>query len=622
MCGIAGIARTGQTDATLRERVTAMTGAIRHRGPDGSGVYGTNSIAIGHARLSIIDLSDAAAQPMIDEATQCVLVYNGEVYNFPLLRLELEALGHTFRSRSDSEVILRGYLEWGESLPQRLEGMFAFAIWDPRIATLLLVRDRLGIKPLYVEQVAHELRFASEIKAILAGSPGRRQVDADGLAEFCWFGNALRERTTWAGIERLLPGHAIAWTHGTVRRWCWWSPTAIAVTRSTGSAAELQALLDKAVQRHLISDVPVGVFLSGGVDSSAVTMLAARHASAPIHSFTASFDFADNQPELALARLVSQRAGTVHHEMRVSAADVDHVVQTLAEAHDEPFADAADVPLYLLCRGLGHEVKVVLQGDGGDELFGGYRRYALLRHLGTLGPLSRAAAPLLRAVPGITAARACRMVDALGTRDRGERMARLLTVDTPRHPPIGMLGPAWRARVGSCDAFQAYRNVASMATRGDDVDRMQLTDMQLLLPDTFLEKVDKSTMALGVEVRVPFLDSAVVDYGLSLPASIKMPRGRAKGLLKDALAGVVPPEVLAAPKRGFGEPYRAWISGPLRPLLQRLVHDVPDRARGAMDVAWVDQRLAEHSAGRADHGFALWKALQLALWLHRYDVAL
>jgi asparagine synthase (glutamine-hydrolysing) len=622
MCGIAGIARAVASGAPLRERVTAMTHALRHRGPDGSGVFATEQLAMGHARLSIIDLSDAAAQPMIDETTQCVLVYNGEVYNFPALRRELEARGHAFCSQSDSEVILRGYLEWGESLPMRLEGMFAFAIWDPRIKTLLLVRDRLGIKPLYVERGPEEFRFASEIKAILAGSPGRRSVDAQGLAEFCWFGNALRERTTWAGIERLPPGHAMAWTPQSLRRWCWWNPATVALTRSSGDAAELRGLLDSAVKSHLISDVPIGVFLSGGVDSSAVTMMAARHASAPIHSFTASFDFADNADELALSRLVAKQAGTIHHEMRVSAADVDAVVKRLAEAHDEPFADAADVPLYLLCRALGDEVKVVLQGDGADELFGGYRRYELLQSLGVLGPLSRVAAPLLRSVPGIAATRATRMAEALGTRDRGERMARLLTVDTPRHPPTGMLGAAWRSTIATCDAFAAYRLLAQATTHGDEVDRMLLTDVQLLLPDTFLEKVDKSTMALGIEVRVPFLDASVVDYALSIPATVKMPNGRPKGLLKEALAGCVPSEVLAAPKRGFGAPYRAWIAGPLRPLLREMMHELPSRVRGAMDVAWVDRRLAAHVDGTADHGFALWKALQLALWLHRYDVAL
>jgi asparagine synthase (glutamine-hydrolysing) len=558
---------------------------------------------------------------MVDPTTRVAISYNGEVYNFQALRRELEGLGHHFTSRTDSEVVLRSFLAWGPDSFARLEGMFAFAVWDPREAALWLVRDRLGIKPLYVEAADGELRWGSEVKAILAGAPGRRQVDLAALAEYCWFGNALRERSCWASVRRVLPGHALRWQDGSISTMAYWQPESVSLTGHSGSAEELRDVLRSAVERHLVADVPVGVFLSGGVDSSAITMLASRAVGDPLRTYAVSFDFSESAEEMRLAALVAKAAGTLHRQLHVTADDLSNVVRRLAQAHDEPFADAADVPLYLLCRALEGEVKVVLQGDGGDELFGGYRRYALLRRLRLLGPASRVVRGPLRLMPGVLAQRGARMADALGASDDGERFARLLTVDSPRYPPTAMLGAAWRARVEAHDGFAAYRDCARRFTRGDAVDRMLLTDLTLLLPDTFLEKVDKSTMALGVEVRVPFLDAAVVDYALALPAAMRMPGGRAKGLLKDALAGVVPGEILNAPKRGFGVPFKAWVAGPLRPLLLEVANSLPSRVQGALDVNWVRERLDDHVAGRADHGFALWKALQLGLWLHQYDVS-
>ncbi|HEV2149057.1 MAG TPA: asparagine synthase (glutamine-hydrolyzing), partial [Longimicrobiaceae bacterium] len=378
MCGICGVAeRSGR--AADEPLALEMTSRLAHRGPDDRGVAVRGGVALGQTRLSIIDLSEAGHQPMSSPDGQVTLVYNGEVYNFRELRARLESQGAAFRGRSDTEVVLAAYLAWGLDALPLLDGMFALAVWDGRNGELHLARDRFGIKPLYYRAEGGSLAFASEIKAILAGG-APREVDWEGLHEYLWYGNALGENTLFHGIRRVPPGHRLTWGPDGLRVAPFWlledvPPVADDVETATAGVRER---LEGAVRSHLVSDVPVGVFLSGGIDSSAITAFASRHHGGRLKTFSVGFDFDRGVNELPRARRVAQHFGTDHRELHVAGADIRGVVERLVRCHDEPFGDAANIPLYLLCEQLGGEVKVVLQGDGGDELFAGYRRYEIL----------------------------------------------------------------------------------------------------------------------------------------------------------------------------------------------------------------------------------------------------
>ncbi len=598
-----------------------MARALSHRGPDDGGTFVDGAFGMGHRRLSIIDLSPAGHQPMLTADGEIAIAFNGEIYNFELLRRELEALGACFRSRSDTEVALQAFAHWGRDAFVRFNGMFAMAFWERRYRRLTLVRDRFGIKPLYVSRDVDCLRFASEIKALsvpVGSFDGA--IDAQALSEYMFYGNSLGESTLYRSVRRLLPGTWLEVENGQVRTGRYWD---LAATRQrmlppADAAAAVRTALEAAVRRQMVSDVPIGVFLSGGVDSTAVVAAAAAAAERRLKTYTVRFDFLPDSADVLASRRVAQHFGTEHHELDVGGYELADVLERLLDAHDLPFGDAANVPLYLLTRALGGEPKVVLQGDGGDELFGGYRRYALLARLGLLGPACRLLLPLLRGMPeSQRKARVARMLKALGSADPAMRMALLLTEEKPDRSPLSVLSAQWRARLSNADPFARYREVAGRLQDLDAVQAMLYTDCLILLPDIFLEKVDRSTMAQSVEVRVPLLDHDLADLVLALPAIVKLPSGETKGLLKQALRGLVPEFVLQRPKAGFGVPYGTWLRGPLRPLLESLLLAPSGDSEELFDHAVLSRLVSEHLSGTRDYSFLLWKVLALAMWHRR-----
>jgi asparagine synthase (glutamine-hydrolysing) len=619
MCGICGLYGLQAADEPER-LVRRMMRTIAHRGPDGEGAFVGEGVALGHQRLSIIDPSSAGAQPMhLDAVT---VVYNGESYNFPALRAQLEALGHRFVGHSDTEVLLHAYQEWDLAGLERLEGIFAFALWDAARRRLVLMRDRLGVKPLYYARRAGGLAFGSEIKAVLAGVAADRGVDEQALIEYLWYGNTFAERTIYRGVRALPPGWRLIVEEGRERLEPWWRIEAWldggAAAPAADAAAAVRAAVDTAVTRQLVSDVPVGLFLSGGVDSSSIAASAALAAGRRLSSFSASFDYEPGINELPKARLVAQRFGLDHHELKIRGAALEEVVVALVEAHDEPFADAANIPLYLLARELRGSIKVVLQGDGGDEMFAGYRRYAVLNAARWWRLWPHAVEPLLGVLPG-PGARLARMGAAAANPNGALRMALLLTVETLRDPPTAMLTDTARRRLeAASDPFAAFRECATRFGRCDPVQQMLLTDVTLQLPSQFLAKVDRATMAHGIEARVPLLDEGVAALAVALPSALKVRCLQKKRVLRDAMRARLPAEILDGPKTGFGVPYEHWLRDALHGFARAAILDRAFVERFGLDTARLERALAEHRCGRRERGFLLWKLLQLSLWSRRY----
>jgi asparagine synthase (glutamine-hydrolysing) len=622
VCGITGMVDFGDRspDAAMLE---AMTASLRHRGPDNAAHVLLPPAGLGHTRLSIIDLSSAANQPMVSDDGAFTIVFNGEIYNFRDLRRELESAGVGFRTHSDTEVTLLAFRRWGEEAFARLNGMFALAIWDTGRRRLTLARDRFGIKPLYCHHDGTWLSFGSEIKALLATGRVRRRVDPQALHEYLYYGAPLGSRSLYAGVTELLPGHCATFDASAFRARPYarledHRPVDDDVPTAT---AEVARLLDHSVERHLIADVPVGVFLSGGIDSSTLTALASRHYSGRLRTYSVAFDFQPGEGELPRARQVATRFGTDHHELRVSTRNITETIESLVSAHDEPFGDAANIPLYLLAEQLRGTIKVVLQGDGGDELFGGYRRHALLRWNGAWWALARLLPPALAAalpLPGHD--RIARLVAAFAPADPALRMALLLTDETMAAPPTRLLSTEALRRIEGTDPFLRYREMNARFAVRDPVDRMLHTDCSIILPDIYLEKVDRSTMAHGLEVRVPMLDKDLAAYVMGLPSQYKVRGVEKKWILRRAMRGVLPDAILDAPKHGFGVPFETWLRKPLASYLKAVLLDGGVARSGFFEPAVLERTIAEHTSGRREHGFLLWKALHLELWFRRYGI--
>jgi asparagine synthase (glutamine-hydrolysing) len=618
ICGLYGLQSSDDLDRTVRR----MTQTIAHRGPDGEGTFVGEGVALGHRRLSIIDLSSAGAQPMTLGAA--TVVYNGEAYNFPQLRIELEGLGHAFRGHSDTEVLLHAYEAWGLAGLERLEGIFAFAVWDSARRRLILMRDRLGIKPLFYAWQGGRLAFGSEIKAVLAGGAVDRGLDDQALMEFFWYGNAFEERTIYRGVRALQPGCRMVIEDGQARLESWWNvgtwlARAQPETNRHDATVAIRHAVDTAVARQLVSDVPVGLFLSGGVDSSSIAASAAVASGRRLASFSVAFDYDKGVNELPKARRVAQTLGLDHHELQVRGDALEEVISALVQVHDEPFADAANIPLYLLTRELRGTIKVVLQGDGGDEMFAGYRRYSILRAAAFWRRWPHGLEPMLRTLFGARGARLARIGAAAGNADPALRMALLLTVETLRDPPTAMLTDAARQRLEEVtDPFAAYRRCASRFANIDPVQQMLLTDLSLQLPSQFLTKVDRATMANGIEARVPLLDDGVASLAVGLPVALKVCGNQKKIVLRDAMRNRLPAEIIDGPKTGFGVPYEEWLRGALHGFARAAILESTFVERFGLDRTRLETALAEHRSRRRDRGFLLWKLLQLALWSRQY----
>lgn len=620
MCGITGLIDFSASSPVSRALLSHMTETLHHRGPDRRDVWIADHVGLGHARLSIIDLSAAGNQPMRSADGRYVIVYNGEVYNFAELRAEMARDGVSFRGYSDTEVVLNAYACWGPAILPRLNGIFAFAVWDTRENELVLARDRFGVKPLYFHQLRNGIVFGSEIKAVLASGHVSSSVQPQALHEFAFFGVSLGSNTLFENIQRLEPGHWMRLRNGECAIQPFWRVENVARIDDDENTAvhRTRSLLEAAVKRQLVSDVPVGVFLSGGIDSSAVTAFASRHYSSTIRTYSVGFDFDRGINELPKARRVATHFGTDHHELQLEGEAMPPVIEDLVRHHDEPFSDAANLPLYLLCRELKGEPRVVLQGDGGDEIFGGYRRYALLSNYRWWKALSMSRG-LLAPFSNNKIRRLRRILDAFAQDEPALRMAMLLTMDTPQASLADLLSADWKVRLRQTDAFRRYRQIAARLRYLDPVQQMLYCDTSIELPDVFLEKVDKSTMAFGIESRVPFLDNDVTEYVMGLPAALKVRGTEKKRLLKQALRGIVPNYVLDGPKTGFGVPFGHWLATSLYGYARGVFEDSVAQPNSFFDKAALFSLLKKHkNAPSGQSGLILWKALNLAIWQNNY----
>lgn len=618
MCGIGGVYRRG--GAVAPKLLHRMVDTLRHRGPDDSGIFASGGVGLAHTRLKVIDLSPLGRQPMLSDDGQVALAYNGEVFNFLGLRTTLARAGHNFRGHSDTEVVLRAYLQWGVASFARLEGMFAFALWDGRERRLHLVRDRFGIKPLYVRHAQGETTFGSEIKTILAAGDVSARADFGGLHEFLYYGTALGERTTFRGIGKLLPGHALTIDERGMRSEPYSPiPDPAPVDDDFETAVEtVRGLVGQAVRSHLASDVPVGVFLSGGVDSSAITAFASEHYEGKLKTFTAGFDVDPSSDESA-ARRVAEHFDTEHHEVRIGVAGVGDVIERLVRCHDAPFGDPADIALFLLSRQIGNDATVILQGDGGDEMFGGYRRHALMSHLPWWRLLSRRTTPMHRMFTRFSREEAAEVVlDALGESDVGMLMARLLASESPDRSPTRVFSADARARLFGVDPFRWHRRQHNRFMGYDLTRRLIALDASITLPDLFFEKVDKPAMYHGIEARVPMVDGRLAEYAMKLPSAYRVRGLEKKVVLRAALRGVVPNATLDRPKTGLVVPIGNWLRTSLADYAKSVLLDAATRRLGLFDESALTHCLERHVAGLENNGRLIYKLLQVALWCHAY----
>ena len=611
MCGICGIATThGVADV---ESLRAMSDFLVHRGPDSAGEHVDGGIALAARRLSILDLAHGD-QPIANEDGSCVVVQNGEIYNYPELRRELERAGHELRTRCDTEALVHLYEDYGLGFAERLRGMFAIAIWDARRGRLVLARDRYGIKPLYYRHVGDELRFASELRALPRG-----EVDLDALEAFLAFNSIPAPYSIFREVRKLPAGHILVWEDGavTLERYARPGPAAADELR-TGDEAELveelRARMRDSVRAHLLSDVPVGVLLSGGVDSAALAALAAQETPEPVHTFTIgfaerSFDERDD------ARLVAERYGTEHHELLVRP-EPELLLRALADAFDEPFADSSALPTYLVSQLAAAHVKVALSGEGGDELFGGYYTYSADLMADHLAPFARAARPLVEALPSSSRKasldyRAKRFVRAahLPPLERHHGWKEIFSADA-RSELTG--------RRAAFDPVDVYRTRYAETAGAPQLARLQDVDFGVYLVDDLLVKTDRASMAHSLEARVPFLDPLVTNLAFALPTRLKV-RGLAKKvLLRKAVAPLVPREIVHGRKRGFSIPAAAWLRGELEPFARETLSAENLRRQGFFRPEPVTRLIDEHAAGQEDWSRQLWGLLAFTLWYERH----
>jgi asparagine synthase (glutamine-hydrolysing) len=627
MCGIAGILHAEPDRPVDPAALKVMADAIAHRGPDAEGFHREPGLGLAHRRLSIIDLA-GGDQPIGNEDGSVQVVFNGEIYNFQAIRAELEAQGHRFRTRSDTEVLVHLYEERGAALVERLRGMFAFALWDRRRRRLVLARDRLGIKPLYLYRDAGTLLFGSEPKAILAYPGVARRVEPAALEDYLAFGVVPGPRSIFAGIEKLPPAHVLDVGPGDLggapRRYWRLHPEPDHRPSVADWQEAIRAKLDEAARLHLIADVPVGAFLSGGIDSGLVVAACAGATRGPLETFSIGFR-EESFSELPHARRVAAHFGT-HHTEEVVTPDAVALLDDLCHYYDEPFADPSAVPTFLVSRLAARRVKVALSGDGGDEAFGGYARYA--HDLREAGLRRRLPGWLRRAVLG-PLGHAWPKADWLPRPLRAKtRLTNLALEPGPAYantlalcrPPLRrrLLAPDLVAGLDGHVPERIIRDAYATAPADDPLAGMIAADVATVLPDDFLVKVDRASMAHGLEVRPPLLDHELLELAARIPSAYKVRGGQTKWILKQACGDRLPDGVARRPKQGFEVPVDAWLRGPLRGTFQEAVLDGRARVAGLIDRATAGALFRAHCAGTGRHGAILWSLLVLARWAERY----
>jgi asparagine synthase (glutamine-hydrolysing) len=585
-----------------------MCGAIRHRGPDEEGHHVGSGVALGMRRLSVIDVA-GGSQPISNEDGTVHVVYNGEIYNHQAIRAQLQPR-HVLRSRSDTEVLVHLYEEDGAELVQRLRGMFAFAIWDETAERLLLGRDRLGIKPLYYWHTPDGVAFASELKSFLALEHFPRELNVTAIHEYLALGYVPDPSCIFRGVRKLPPGHVLTWDarSGDVKVTQYWSPIRpeIAVTDERELVEELRRLIADAVESHLMADVRLGAFLSGGIDSSTVVAQMTRVSSAQVETFSIGFEEREFN-EAPHAANVARALGTKHTELIVRP-DADALIDELVDTFDEPFGDSSALPTLLVSRLAREHVTVALSGDGGDELFGGYTRYGTME--GAWEVKSKVARRLARAT-AVRLAQSAFGRNRLLDLSRGRRGRYAATV--ARALPINE-GGVLESSASEHSLDELLDRWFEPAADRDFLTQMTLVDLASYLPGDILTKVDRASMRVSLEARVPLLDHPLVEFAVGLPGHLKRRDGTGKWILREAVKGLVPDSVFEQPKRGFAVPIKHWMRNELRHRLDtlvepsRLVYEFVDRPS-------VERLVKEHMTGRRDHSYFLWRILVLDLWL-------
>jgi len=638
MCGIAGFFCPRQPgEAPSLQVLHQMGHALSHRGPDDEGYFLHGAVGLAHRRLSIIDLSTSARQPMADPGGGHVLVFNGEVYNFREIREELETKGYSFSSSSDTEVVLNAYREWKEECLSRFIGMFAFALWDEEEKRLFIARDRLGIKPLYYYQKGHLFAFSSELKALLALPSFARELDFQALYEYLVFQYVPEPLTIYRHTSKLTPGHYLVVTAEGLRKESYWN--GLAGERQEGIMGEeaycerFASLLQDSIRLRQISDVPLGAFLSGGIDSPAVVALMQEQNTLPVRTFSIGFR-EESYDAASYASAVARDLKTDLHELYVTPREAFDVIPSLPHYYDEPFSDSSAIPTFLVSKLARSQVTVSLSGDGGDELFCGYNRYGVMKRLHFLRtlPLSRQVLAMVEKAPPLLIEGVGRVAKALLFRDMNAtvtaekiaahaRVLRGSTIDAYRGL-VQIWEPALACRLLHGGPYTLERSTfyrsGAVFEREPEPAKFSYMDMQTYLEGDILTKVDRASMAVGLEARVPLLDHRIVEFARSLPLSLKIRGRQSKYILRKLLYRKVPVSLFNRPKQGFGIPLARWLRHDLAYLLDEYLEQGRIRREGLFDEETVARVLREHREGGVDHGYRLYNLLMFQMWKEKY----
>ena len=618
MCGIAGVfsLNRGHVDTTLIEK---MTRAMSHRGPDGEGYFVREHVALGHRRLSIIDLA-GGDQPIYNEDNSVVVVYNGEIFNFRDVQADLEAKGHTFRTHCDTEVVVHAYEEYGEECCSHFRGMFTFAIYDIARDRLLLGRDRLGIKPLYYHLDNGRLLFASEIKPILHALNERPGVDAGLIDFYMSLGYVPGERTLFLGINRLMPGHTLLFEQGkpSIRRY--WD-IADVPTLDIGldeAQARLEQLLLESVRLRLMSDVPLGAFLSGGLDSSAIVACMSKMMNEPVKTFSVGYSDDPASSELEFARIVAKEFKTEHHEFILESGDFFDSLDLLLEHMEEPVVESAAVALYQLSKLAREHVTVILSGEGGDEILAGYPLYKIMPKVDRLYAFAQFVPDALR---GVIARNAMKTEKAAKYWDwSGVPLSQRywgISNDVTATLKQRMYQPAFHAQIGTT-VGSYFEKLFGTLQEGSDLRRMTYVDLKTWLPDDLLLKADKMTMACSLELRVPMLDHKLLEFSTALPDQLRRNGDEGKFLLKKLMERYLPHEIIYRPKKGFPVPIAVWFRGPLFERVRDILLDTRTLGRGYFQSEYISHVLEQHRSGAEDLSRRIFSLLALELWHRKY----
>ncbi len=638
MCGICGVFNYGRSDAVEEKVILKMRDTMIHRGPDDKGVFLSSEgrTGLGHRRLSIIDLSPSGRQPLCNEDETIWIVYNGETYNYQELMAGLKAKGHIFKSKTDTEVLVHLYEEYGKELVHKLRGMFAFAIWDSRKQRLFLARDRIGIKPLYYTVQNGCFLFASEIKAILEHPEVKKDLDEQALYHYLTFVVSPAPSTLFKGIKKLAPGHLlIIDSDGNVdTEWYWDEIDSIADSSSNFRSEDfyqerIRELLRESIKDRMISDVPFGVFLSGGVDSSTNVALMTELMDRPVDTFSVGFKDQDQYNEFAYAREISQKFGTNHHEIMIDHQDLVDYVPRLIYHQDEPIADPVCVPLFYVSKlARDNGIIVVQVGEGSDELFSGYESYSMIhqfyqnrwRYYQLLPLLSRKA--LYHAMKPLLEWR--KMLNALdylqrASFDRGLFWGGAIAFTETLKKML--MSESYKRRTESTDSFSIvnsyFQRLDTSEKEIDQLAQMFYLELKIRLPELLLMRVDKISMSTSIEARVPFLDHRLVEFAMSIPTEMKI-KGQPKYILKKAVEGLIPQHIIYRKKQGFGAPIKEWFKGDLGKYAADSIFGSRIRERDLFNYDYIENMMREHQSGQSDYSFFLWNLFNLSCWYDRW----